>query len=255
MAHNRPPADNRDAELNEDGALDTPLHRLRGFGTGLHRQRVAFVKARETPTTGSSLAGTLPGGAVSDLYLSIVMGQSTTNTTTTTASTTVNEPVDVVETEPTPACDVCHLPLTTSASAADHHHETCLVHQVSLGHSKPPSSLNRSRLGLAIMSAQGWDPDSGRGLGADQQGMPYPIEARLRPDRQALGNDAGSSRASGSHPAGTAASNPAPTRKRSYTRKQLRAMEEDRRRRHDRLREQIMSNRDLDKYLIPQDGE
>ncbi|CAK7237407.1 hypothetical protein SCUCBS95973_009948 [Sporothrix curviconia] len=244
MSHSHASAAGRDDALNEDGASDTPLHRLPGFGTGLHRQRVAFVKAGEAPASKATQlpSGGLPGGAVSDLYLSIVLGQSTT-----TAAV-----------EETTACEVCSLPLSSSASAvARHHHETCLVHQVSLDHSKPPSALNRSRFGLAIMSAQGWDPDSGRGLGADQQGMAYPIEARLRPERQALGNAASSSRCrpAGGTTAAAAASGPAPARNRAYTRKQLRAMEEDRRRRHDRLREQIMGSRDLDKYLRPQGGE
>ncbi|CAK7232914.1 hypothetical protein SBRCBS47491_008431 [Sporothrix bragantina] len=252
MSHKRPSAIGRDDTLNEDGASDTPLHRLPGFGTGLHRQRVAFVKAGEAPASKSSpSSGSLSGGNVSDLYLSIVMGQSTTTTTTTASAATATK----TSADETTACEVCRLPLTSSALAAAHHHETCLVHQVSLDHSKPPSALNRSRFGLAIMSAQGWDPDSGRGLGVDQQGMPYPIEARLRPERQALGNPPSSSQSSRSRPTGTAASDPAPARNRKYTRKQLRAMEEDRRRRHDRLREQIMGSRDLDKYLRPQADE
>ncbi|KAL1892212.1 hypothetical protein Sste5346_007168 [Sporothrix stenoceras] len=258
MAHKRHTTRDDDA-LNEDGASDTPLHRLPGFGTGLHRQRVPFVRAGEAPPAkGSPLAGSLPGGDVSDLYLSIVMGE--TKKTKNTVQKTI-ETVEVAATTSTsalaaPACDICSLPLTTASSAAAHHHETCLVHQVALDHSKPPSALDRGRFGLAIMSAQGWDPDSGRGLGADQQGMAYPIEVKLRPDRQALGNDpAPSSSSSSKRPSGTVASAPAPSRNRKYTRKQLRAMEEDRRRRHDRLREQIMGNKDLDKYLRPQGDE
>lgn len=259
MAHKRQQARDRDDALNEDGASDTPLHRLPGFGTGLHRQRVAFVRAGEAPPAkGSAPAGSLPGGAVSDLYLSIVMGQTVEKTAEGTVEKTVETVTAATTTTDasTPACDICSLPLTTPASAAAHHHETCLVHQVALDHSKPPSALNRGRFGLAIMSAQGWDPDSGRGLGADQQGMPYPIEARLRPERQALGSQPTPS-PSTARPSGSAVAAPtsALTRNRKYTRKQLRAMEEDRRRRHDRLREQIMGNRDLDKYLRPQEGE
>ncbi|CAK7565542.1 MAG: hypothetical protein SEPTF4163_003459 [Sporothrix epigloea] len=237
---------------NDDDALDTPLHRLPGFGTGLHRKRVAFVKAGEVPATKTSPADSLSGGAVSDLYLSIVMGQAKepqeskkTETVNPTAKGSADE---------TAACQVCRLPLTTTASVAAHHHETCLVHQVSLDHSKPPSALDRSRFGLAIMSAHGWDPDSGRGLGANQQGMPYPVEARLRPERQALGDASANGtkgHSSTRRSAGTAPLDQAPAHKRHHTRKQLRAMEEDRRRRHDRLREQIMGSRDLDKYLRP----
>ncbi|KIH90307.1 hypothetical protein SPBR_00971 [Sporothrix brasiliensis 5110] len=253
MAHRRQSTTDRNGGLNEDGASDTPLHRLPGFGTGLHRQRVAFVRAGEAPQTkGSGPTGALPGGAVSDLYLSIVIGQTEKREGSAESVAKADEASTTAPT--TPACDVCRLPLTTPSSAAAHHHESCLVHQVALDHSKPPSSLNRGRLGLAIMSAQGWDPDSGRGLGADQQGMPYPIEAKLRPERQALGNGpAPSSSESRSRSSGSAAS--APTRNRKHTRKQLRAMEEDRRRRYDRLREQIMGNKDLDKYLRPQEGE
>ncbi|CAK7238995.1 MAG: hypothetical protein STHCBS139747_000416 [Sporothrix thermara] len=262
MSHKRPSTADSDGALNEDGASDTPLHRLPGFGTGLHRQRVAFVKAGEAPPSKAAPAGSLPGGAVSDLYLSIVMGQSaakTTVTTTTTMSTTTTTTTTTAadtSVEETVACEVCRLPIAASASSstAAHHHETCLVHQVSLGHSKPPSSLNRSRFGLAIMSAQGWDPDSGRGLGVDQQGMPYPLEARLRPERQALGNPPSRS-STGTGSKTSQGANRGPARNTKPTRKQLRAMEKDRRRRHDRLQEQIMGSRDLDKYLRPQGEE
>lgn len=260
MASRRHPTRDDD-ELNEDGASNTPLHRLPGFGTGLHRQRVAFVRAGEAPPAkGSPPAGSLPGGDVSDLYLSIVMGEAKKTETTTqkTIEKTVEAVVETATTSSTPACDICSLPLTTASSAAAHHHETCLVHQVALDHSKPPSALDRGRFGLTIMSAQGWDPDSGRGLGADQQGMAYPIEAKLRPDRQALGSQPAtttSSSSSSKRPSGTSASTPAPSRNRQYSRKQLRHIEEDRRRRHDRLREQIMGNKDLDKYLRPQGDE
>ncbi|CAK7269183.1 hypothetical protein SEPCBS119000_003441 [Sporothrix epigloea] len=249
MSDNLSQVEDHDKEPDDDGAVDTPLHRLPGFGTGLHRRRVAFVKAGESPASKSAPAGSLSGGAVSDLYLSIVMGQAKESNVTPKAHSTDAASVDKPAT-----CHVCRLPLTTSATAAAHHHETCLVHQVSLDHSKPPSALDRSRFGLAIMSAHGWDPDSGRGLGANQQGIPYPVEARLRPERQALGSAPSSSRDGQSlrtRPSKVAASEPVPARRRNHTRKQLRAMEEDRRRRHDRLREQIMGSRDLDKYLRP----
>ncbi|CAK7263086.1 hypothetical protein SEPCBS57363_000389 [Sporothrix epigloea] len=232
---------------NDDGALDTPLHHLPGFGTGLHRKRVAFVKAGEAPATKRTPADSLSGGAVSNLYLSIVMGQAKELKElkkTVTPNPTVDESADEPADE-TADCQVCRLPLTTTASAAAHRHETCLVHQVSLDHSKPPSALDRNRFGLAIMSAHGWDPDSGRGLGVNQQGMPYPVEARLRPERQALGDTTSVNGIKGH------SSPRRPAHKRNHTRKQLRAMEEDRRRRHDRLREQIMGSRDLDKYLRP----
>ena len=224
-------------KLNEDGASDTPLHRLPGFGTGLHRQRVAFVKAGEAPDDKPATPATSGGGSVSDVYLGIVMGGK--------AKKAQDESTNAASA----VCDICRLPTTPSSSSvsssAPNHHDACLVHQVALEHSKPPSSLDRSRFGLAIMSAQGWDPDSGRGLGRDQQGLPYPIEAKKRLERQALGDKRrdDSTRNGAKKTLDT----------RPKTRKDIRRMEEEKRRRHNRLHEQIMGNRDLDKYLRPQE--
>ncbi|EPE02529.1 g-patch domain containing protein [Ophiostoma piceae UAMH 11346] len=233
-----PRADKHPSELNEDGASDVPLHRLPGFGTGLHRQRVTFVKAGEAPVDKPATPATSGGGSVSDVYLSIVMGGSikTAKEEGTKAASAV--------------CEICRLPTTPSASSsssssAPNHHDACLVHQVALEHSKPPSSLDRGRFGLAIMSAQGWDPDSGRGLGRDQQGMPYPIEAKKRLERQALGDKRKDDKTK------NGAKKTLDTRPR--TKKDIKRMEEEKRRRHNRLHEQIMGNSDLDKYLRPQE--
>ncbi len=254
MAQQRPPA-SRDHHTNEDGALDTPLHRLPAFDTGLRRQRIAFVKAGETLSSpASSPACAVPSDNVAAVYLGIVLGGAAAAQTDENAATPrpQSAPPGLAASSP-PAffCEACRLPLPSSSPAAVADHESSLVHQVALGHSKPPSALDRSRFGLAVMAAQGWDPDSGLGLGRDQQGMPYPIRARARPDRQALGADAPrdgdiASPSSSATVPSTAAGVP------QNSRKHRRKMEEDRRRRHDRLREQIMGNRDLDKYLRPE---
>ncbi|OAA64245.1 hypothetical protein SPI_02892 [Niveomyces insectorum RCEF 264] len=228
---------------DDHGAVDTPLHRLPAFGAGLHRRRVAFVKATdETAIAGSKgTNGPLPGPDVADVYLRIVLGGDSRkeDTADTAASATTTT------TTTTTTCTVCRLPLADASVP----HDACLVHQVALGHARPPSALDRRRYGLAILTAQGWDPT--------------PLQPRPRPERQGLGVAAttlASSSLSSSRNRKTAAAAAARAsatagqqqpRNRAHAR--LLRKQEEARRQHKaaRLHEQIMGNRDLDKYLRP----
>jgi hypothetical protein len=42
-------------------------------------------------------------------------------------------------------------------------------------------------MGLSVLEAQGWNPDSRRGLGAAQQGVQYPIKAKEKNDTLGIG--------------------------------------------------------------------
>lgn len=42
-------------------------------------------------------------------------------------------------------------------------------------------------MGLSVLEAQGWNPDSRRGLGAAQQGMQYPIKAKEKNNTLGIG--------------------------------------------------------------------
>ncbi|KAH7054516.1 hypothetical protein B0J12DRAFT_570784 [Macrophomina phaseolina] len=145
---------------SDDETYTIPIKDQRYFGAGLKRKRVKFVPA-------SSLATHQPtssGSAISDLYLSIV------------GAATESAP-------PSPApenCDICKLPLGEG-------HESSLAHQVCLQHSHPPSAIERSRKGLSFLQAQGWDPDSRKGLGKGGEGILYPIKLKEKKDTVGLG--------------------------------------------------------------------
>jgi len=183
-----------------DDEYEIPLQDQRVFGAGIKRKRVKFV-----PSTSSTPATTAPPSqSASDLYLSIVMSKSVKNT----AGSTSLQEVSFTEQVESPTqgltdsdiCDICKLPLSSldnmtviesedpdSSKPRPRPHEASIAHQVCLAHSHPPSHLDRNRKGLAILSSQGWDPDSRQGLGATGQGIQFPIKAKPKNDKIGIG--------------------------------------------------------------------
>lgn len=159
---------------------DIPLQHQRPFGSGLRCKHITFVPASSgklvSPDQSTSSA---QSRSVADLYLDIVLPEDTRSQKTETALAQV--------------CEVCQLPLNEVPSNAaqnkphQRHHETSIAHQVCITHSHPPSSIDRSRMGLAVLSARGWDPDSRTGLGATQQGIQFPIKATPKDDKLGIG--------------------------------------------------------------------
>ena len=178
----------RSAEDEDDEGDDIPFHHKQVFGSGLHKKAIAFV-----PASGGNLASTgdvttarssEPTKNVADLYLSMVL------------------PDEVAQAKMEVAiCEVCKLPLQpeeaaeSSGSSAEpgeaaypkNAHETSLAHQICVPHSHPPSAVDRSRMGLAVLASQGWDPDARRGLGVSQQGIQFPVKAKRKDDTLGLG--------------------------------------------------------------------
>ncbi|TKA74355.1 hypothetical protein B0A55_05523, partial [Friedmanniomyces simplex] len=83
-------------------------------------------------------------------------------------------------------CEICHRPLMKTDTAASTH-ETSIAHQICLQHSHPPSHIDRTRRGLAVLEGQGWSPDSRLGLGAEGEGRLHPVKAVENPKRAGLG--------------------------------------------------------------------
>ncbi|KAK3943835.1 G-patch domain-protein [Diplogelasinospora grovesii] len=197
------------AEVDQDNDYDDiPLQHKRPFGAGLHRNPVSFVPASDgqqlldTTATHTTTKRSQPSNSshdISDLYLSLVLPDDAKPKATTP--------------DPVKICEICRLPLdntTTSGEGDDRgtqsepepstsntskkprvmrvmKHESSLAHQLCLPHSHPPSALDRSRMGLSYLSTYGWDPDSRRGLGAEQQGIQYPIKPRPKENNLGLG--------------------------------------------------------------------
>lgn len=171
--------DNDDAD---DGHDSVPLHHKRPYGAGLKRTRVEFVHAQQ-PDEDTAYRPSAPAG---DLYASVVLGHepasSAADAPSSSASRGDHQASDGLSSAP-PICPVCSLPVTTTVRE----HDASLAHQVSLAHSHPPSALDRKRMGLRALSAQGWDPDSRLGLGRQGEGVRFPIKASAKEDTLGIG--------------------------------------------------------------------
>ncbi|TGJ83147.1 hypothetical protein E0Z10_g5633 [Xylaria hypoxylon] len=168
---------------DNDDSEEVPLQHMRPFGSGLKRKRVIFV-----PASSGNLKSTEeskpsePSKSVSDIYLSIVMSKETEEASTDGANTPAPD-----------ICNICKLPVNKSSDVADtgkppnRPHQASIAHQVCIAHSHPPSAIDRSRMGLGILQAQGWNPDARTGLGALNQGISFPIKAKPKNNTLGLG--------------------------------------------------------------------
>lgn len=203
--------------MSDDDTYEIPLQDQRVFGAGIKRKRVKFVPSGSSSSI-SPAAGSTSAKSVSDLYLSLVLPKKATSSET-TAQSALPSPTpsafadngipSTIETSGPQICEVCKLPLASSDQAnaftpddtmsqsADPQaqppppnprpHEASLVHQLCLTHSHPPSHLDRNRKGLAYLSSYGWDPDARKGLGAEGQGIQFPIKTKPKDDKLGIG--------------------------------------------------------------------
>jgi hypothetical protein len=225
-----------------DDEYEIPLQDQRVFGAGLKRKCIHFV-----PSTTSS--GTLPpqpaagSTSVGDRYLSLVLSKATSKDSATPNSSSTsppNEDSPPDDTPPPPLCEICSLPLSSATTKPPHPHEATLAHQVCLKHSHPPSHLDRSRLGLRYLQAQGWDPDSRLGLGAQGQGIQFPIKAKLKDDKMGLGLV---------FPGDMGAGVVKKEVKEKLDAGKVRKLEERDRRKREKLQDLFYRSEDLDRYL------
>jgi len=212
----------KDDGNNDTDYDETPLEKVRPYGSGLHRHHIAFVPAAggdggKLNTTSSAASKQATRADVASIYLSMVLPEDVNKShrppgTGTGTRSGINTSTSTEQAAA--VCEVCKLPLSPLTpepenktrshgddddDVDDNHrnsertntthkrHETSLAHQLCLPHSHPPSALDRSRMGLTYLSAYGWDPDSRRGLGAGQQGIPYPVKARAKDDNLGVG--------------------------------------------------------------------
>ena len=141
---------------------------------------------------------------------------------------------------PLPLCEICSLPLSSTTTKPPHPHEASLAHQVCLKHSHPPSNLDRSRLGLRYLQSQGWDPDSRLGLGAQSQGIQFPIKAKPKDDKMGLGLVFPREKGAGIVKKDV---------KEKLDAGKVRKLEERDRRKREKLQELFYRSEDLDRYL------
>lgn len=220
----------------DDEIDDVPLHRMRPFGSGLKRKPIAFVPAQDGDLN-STFQASKPDQSVADLYLSLVLPQE--------ASERRPKKEEI--------CEVCKLPLASNPEDGNegtpevtvyskNHHESSLAHQVCLAHSHPPSALDRSRVGLTILESHGWDPDARAGLGAEQQGIQFPLKPKPKDDKVGIG---------------VVVPKDLPKKKekpQNLDAGKVRKMAQKDKKRAEQLRRQFYGNPDLEKYLGPGAG-
>lgn len=194
---------------DDDDEYEIPLRDQRYFGAGLKRKRVHFVASTEQAQLNTSLpTQSKASSSAADRYLAIVLGQSITVERAASApapgseqpeaaaskkvkkSDTASEDAEVGDITPTAEdsglyCDICSCKIAADTSKAAH--ERSIAHQISLQHSYPPSHVDRSRKGLAVLQDHGWDPDSRLGLGAKGEGILQPIKAVDNPHKAGVG--------------------------------------------------------------------
>ncbi|KAK6531180.1 hypothetical protein TWF281_008005 [Arthrobotrys megalospora] len=98
------------------------------------------------------------------------------------ASAVVEHPIE------TPVVLDDEICLTCNSRVADWKtHVRTTAHMFSLEHSKTPHHLNRRSEGYKHMVNLGWDPDGCEGLGAQGQGIRFPVKATPKNDNLGIG--------------------------------------------------------------------
>ncbi|KAG4418677.1 hypothetical protein IFR04_008213 [Cadophora malorum] len=233
--------------MSDDDTYEIPLQDQRVFGAGIKRQRVNFVPSSTASTTASS--NNSSGQSVSDLYLKMVLPGDQRTASPQTESSGGHDGLPPANNAKTQTCEICSLPLSEAAispiqvqdaesNSKQRPHEASLAHQVCLAHSHPPSHLDRNRKGLTYLSAYGWDPDARHGLGAEGQGIQFPIKTKPKDDKMGIG---------------VVLPKESDRRKKEKVQKldagKVRKVYEQDKKKAERLREMFYRNNDVERYL------
>ena len=240
-------------DSNDEGDEDyyVPLEDQRVFGAGIKRKRIAFVPQTSPSVDITSIGSSTKPSGVSSRYLSIVLPQDSSASPSPTRSE-VNQRVSDVASridspsaieDPSALCPICNLPLSTPVTSSTVH-ESSIPHQASLPHSHPPSHLPRQHVGLKYLSSYGWDPDSRLGLGTTGDGIRVPIKAKEKKDTVGLGVDF-SQAEKGTRKLKQWDDEPI----KKLNAKQVKKMEEERKRKGEKLRNAFYQSDDVAKYL------
>ncbi|KAK3077833.1 hypothetical protein LTS18_009138 [Coniosporium uncinatum] len=234
--------------MDSDDEADTiPLVQQRVFGSSNLRRPIAFVRASNPILTTENAVANTPKLSAGDRYHPISLTNSKTqagdrylsivmpNHKKDTATDNLPQAPATATTAEQAICDVCKLPIDRSATATPH--EVTLAHLVSIQHSHPPHSIDRTSKGFSVLESHGWDPDSRTGLGATGQGILYPVRAKEKKDRYGIGIDP---------------RKPGPVVKAKVEKlnaKQMQEKAKEDKKRHDRIQKMIYTDDKVLKYL------
>ncbi|KZZ91288.1 G-patch domain containing protein [Ascosphaera apis ARSEF 7405] len=142
-------------------------------------------------------------------------------------------------------CEVCNRSIPDMSVSSIRKHEATFVHQVSLPHSHPPSSIDRTRTGYKYLESHGWNPDSRLGLGSAGQGIREPLKTRVKKDTVGLGIDVEKLKKEGKA---------VQKKEKKLNAKEVRQMEESGKKKSKKLRRMFYASDDIEKYLGNSEG-
>lgn len=152
---------------------------------GTRRPPVHFVnEASNVAANASTSSSSSSVPCAADKYTAIVFRNKYRNAAEAVAAS-MNSGSECTETL---TCEVCG-GTTPGDPEGREAHVMSLTHQFALPQGDHPSSFDRKSSAFKYMTAQGWDPDTRKGLGANCQGRPEPVQLRKRADRAGLGVD------------------------------------------------------------------
>lgn len=169
-SHEPYPEEDPDDVLFDDADISTrPFVEQPAYGRRLWQRPINFVPAgSQAPEIAAS--SKVNGRSIAEQYLAIVFPNG----------------VPPPKTNTYPICGICNAPIKESD---DLKHYLSPNHQAALPKIHAPSGIDRTRLGLKLLQKHGFDVDARMGLGADGQGMLFPIIPKEKRDKLGLGVD------------------------------------------------------------------
>ncbi|KAF2791765.1 hypothetical protein K505DRAFT_409018 [Melanomma pulvis-pyrius CBS 109.77] len=160
--------DDDDDDDDDDGISTKPFVDQPAYGRGLWRFPINFVPASSEPPPAPATPTVDPNSIVAK-YLAIVFP---------------NGRPPPAPKSTLPICEICG---TTIDENDPRPHILSAVHQISVPRVPPPSSIDRSRMGLRYMEKHGFDVDARKGLGSTSQGILFPIVPKEKQNTHGLG--------------------------------------------------------------------
>ncbi|KAL5114657.1 hypothetical protein ACEQ8H_007450 [Pleosporales sp. CAS-2024a] len=153
----------------DDGDFATiPFTQQPAYGRGLWKNPIQFVSA--TPDTQQNTTPQAKENTLAEKYLAIMFPDG--------------QPQPKAEAYP--ACGICGEPVKERDPRM---HYLSPAHQATLPRAPIPSAMDRTRMGLKYMSKHGYDVDARVGLGANGQGILFPLVPKEKRDKLGLGID------------------------------------------------------------------
>lgn len=213
-----------DPRFDDTDVSTAPFVQHPAYGRGLWKNPINFVSAASdapTPTINPT-----NGLTMAQKYLAIMFPNG--------------QPQPIAEAYP--LCGICGEPVKETDQRT---HYLSPAHQAALPRAPIPSAIDRTRMGLKYMSKHGYDVDARLGLGAEGQGMLFPLVPREKRDKLGLGIDKKEHEKKRS----LGGASKADVKEGRLDAGKIRKLEKVQKRRHDKLQRMFYANDDVEKYL------